>query len=103
MSNSKPSQDDYTKIPATDGTGTKLPALISADIQEVAAWFCNLDHEDQAQFFLEASKIAETWQGQSSNQWWWVGREISLQIAQDKKNKPAVDMLNSINDGLGLS
>ncbi len=93
-------QTDYTKIPSTDGTGTKMPALISAEVEEVAAWFCSLDHEEQAQFFIEVSKIAETWQGQASNQWWWIGREISLRVEMSKENKSAADMIACILGGI---
>lgn len=100
MNTSDPDQTDYTKIPSTDGTGTKMPALISAEVEEVAAWFCGLDHEEQAQFFIEVSKIAETWQGQAANQWWWIGREMSLRIEMSKENKSAADMIAYILGGI---
>lgn len=100
MTNQNNDQSDYTKIPSTDGTGTKFPALISAETREIAAWFCNLDHEDQAEFFLEVSRIAKTWQGAASNQWWWVGREISIQVAKDRGNEPAAEMIAQVSRGI---
>jgi hypothetical protein len=100
MNNSDSNQNDYEEIPSANGSDRKVRALIPAEIEKVAAWFCNLDHEDQAEFFLEASRIAETWQGQAGNQWWWVGREIYLRIQLDKSNQPAANMIACILSGI---
>jgi len=100
MTSNESDQIDHEEIPSANETGTKLPATIPADIEEVAAWFCNLDHEEQAHFFLEVSRIAETWQGQAGNQWWWVGREIYLRVQLDKSNQPAANMIACILSGI---
>lgn len=100
MTQQNSDQSDHEETPSVNGFGRKLPALIPAEIEKVAAWFCNLDHEDQAQFFIDVSKIAETWQGQATNQWWWVGREMSLRIQLDKSNQPAADMIACILGGI---
>jgi|694.fasta_scaffold10227_8 hypothetical protein len=100
MANQSSNQDDHEEIPSANGFGRKVPALIPAEIEKVAAWFCNLDHEEQAQFFIDVSKIAETWQGQATNQWWWVGREIHLRIQLDKGSQLAANMIACILSGI---
>lgn len=104
MTQQNSDQSNHEEIPSSNGLGRKLPALIPAEIEKVAAWFCNLDHEDQAQFFLQASRIAETWEsGAATDQWWWVGREIYLRIQLDKSNQPTADMIACILSGIEAS
>jgi hypothetical protein len=45
--------------------------------ETLAAAFCDMDDEQQAQFFIEAARIAETWTSSSRHmQWFYVGRHL---------------------------
>lgn len=43
---------------------------------QVAAAFCALTDDDQAQVFIEIARIASTWERSSGMQWWAVGRHL---------------------------
>jgi hypothetical protein len=42
----------------------------------VAAWFCELNDEGQADFFIEVARIAEGWKVHQGQQWWLVGSHL---------------------------
>jgi hypothetical protein len=43
----------------------------------LAAAFCEMDDEQQAQFFIEAARIAQTWPSEAkAMQWFYVGRHL---------------------------
>jgi len=59
----------------------------------IATAFCEMCDEDQAQFFIEAAKIAETWENPQSHQWYLVGRHLrTCSCSTDE----ARDMVSSI-------
>jgi len=55
----------------------KLTVNVKLTPAELAAAFCELDDEAQAQFFIDAARIAETWGGAGpAMQWFTVGRHL---------------------------
>lgn len=49
---------------------------IGLDMATVAAWFCELDDEAQADFFIEVAKRAEDWATRPEMQWIRVGAHL---------------------------
>ncbi len=43
---------------------------------ELAAAFCEMDDDAQAQFFIECARIAEGWPASASMQWYRVGEHL---------------------------
>lgn len=43
---------------------------------ELAAAFCEMDDERQAQFFIDVARIATLWDGDPGIQWMRVGRHL---------------------------
>jgi hypothetical protein len=39
---------------------------VEIDVEELAALFCNLDNNEQAEFFNHVSKISESWEAQNA-------------------------------------
>ncbi len=54
----------------------KVTAEIELTPEQAAEIFCEWGDEEQAQFFIEAARIAETWDGPPSWQWYRVGRHL---------------------------
>jgi hypothetical protein len=58
------------KIKATTTTEFDL------SVETAAVWFADLGDEEQAQFFIEVAKVAETWTHSAMQQWYMVGRHL---------------------------
>jgi hypothetical protein len=55
----------------------KLTVEVKLTPVEIAEAFCEMDDEAQAQFFVEAARIAETWTGVGRcMQWFYVGKHL---------------------------
>ena len=55
----------------------KLDVDVKLTPLQLAEAFCEMDDEAQAQFFIEAAAIAQTWNGAGrSMQWFSVGRHL---------------------------
>lgn len=49
---------------------------IGLDIETAAAWFCELDDEQQADFFIAVARRAESWAVRPETQWISVGQHL---------------------------
>jgi hypothetical protein len=49
---------------------------VELDVELVAKWFCELDDEKQADFFIQVAKRAKGWERDQGHQWWLVGRHL---------------------------
>lgn len=61
------------------GVEIKVETKITLDVATVANAFCEMSDEQQAQFFIEAAKLATAWndgRGATGMQWWYVGRHL---------------------------
>ena len=55
----------------------KLTVDLALSPAELAASFCDLNDEEQAQFFIDVARIAQGWKGvYRSMQWFSVGRHL---------------------------
>ena len=54
----------------------KLEVEIKLTPRQLAEAFCDLDDEQQADFFIEAARIAASWRDGAVMQWWYVGRHL---------------------------
>ncbi len=67
---------------------------------ELAEFFCALDDEQQAQFFVECDRIARSWVGTTAghgHQWWLVGRHLATCTCS---NDDARDMIRELAAGI---
>ncbi len=77
---------------------TKTETLtIGLDMATVAAWFCELDDEAQADFFVEVAKRAEGWAVDPGGQWMRIGSHLrTCDCATDE----ARELIRHIHYGL---
>lgn len=56
----------------------ELTVRVSLSPRQIAELFCEMNDEDQAQFFIETAAIAATWKTDMGTgwQWWRVGRHL---------------------------
>ena len=56
----------------------KINKLVELELspKELATAFCLMGDENQAQFFIEASEIAKTWDGSAEYQWSVIGGHL---------------------------
>lgn len=51
---------------------------ITLDLKEMAECFCEMNDDDQAQFFVEVAKIMETWPTMAKdNQPYYIGKHLA--------------------------
>ncbi len=67
---------------------------------QLAEMFCEMIDEDQAQFFIEAARIAATWptkHGGASYQWYVVGKHLqTCECSTDDARSMVQDICNGI-------
>jgi hypothetical protein len=77
---------------------TKTETLtIGLDMATVAAWFCELDDEAQADFFVEVAKRAESWAVNPDGQWMRVGSHLRT---CDCSTDEARELIRNLHYGL---
>ncbi len=78
---------------------TTTKQTVTLDVDLAAAWFCELDDERQADFFIEVARLAARWHGSHdhTHQWWLVGRHLRN---CDRSTQEARDIVTSLHDGL---
>ncbi len=78
----------------------KSTTEVEVDMETLAQCFANMNDEDQAQFFIEVAKIAESWSAfRAESQWWYVGRHLATcRCSTDS----ARDMIRSLADAINL-
>ena len=64
----------------------------------LAEVFADWGDEDQAQFFIEVARIAETWEGGDFDQWYAVGRHL---VTCSCSSPEARDLIRSLARGVG--
>jgi hypothetical protein len=55
---------------------TTTTMTMSLDVEMAAKWFCALDDEKQADFFIACAREAKSWQGRAGYQWYLVGAHL---------------------------
>ena len=76
----------------------KLSVDVKLSVVELATAFCELDDEQQAQFFIESARIAESWDGAGRvMQWHSVGRHLATCVCSTYE---AREMVRSIADSV---
>lgn len=48
---------------------------VEVTIEQIASWFAAMDDDQQAKFFVEVAKIAQSWKDPGM-QWWLVGSHL---------------------------
>lgn len=69
-------------------------------IEKLAEIFCGMDDEQQAQFFIECTKLAGNWKHPAHSQdqqWWSVGKHLGECTCS---TDAAREMIHSIADGI---
>ena len=66
-------------------------------IEAVAAWFCGLDDELQADFFVQVARLAEHWPERQRQQWLQVGGHLAT---CECSTPGAVALIDALHDGL---
>ena len=75
----------------------KTATEVEVDIATLAKCFAHMQDEDQAQFFIEVAKIAETWPYRGDTQWYYVGSHLrNCECSTDA----ARDMIRSIAEAV---
>jgi hypothetical protein len=81
----------------------KLALDVKLTPKQLAEAFCEMNDEDQAQFFIECAAIAATWKvdpremsGGPGMQWWSAGRHLAT---CDCSTHEAREMVRDIADG----
>jgi hypothetical protein len=69
---------------------------VALDLELVAAWFCELNDEQQADFFIKVSSKADEWSHHQNSQWYLVGRHLRDCSCS---NRIAREMVQSISEG----
>ncbi len=64
---------------------------------ELARFFCEMDDEQQAEFFIACARHAKEWDFSAHGQWFAVGRHLK---ECDCSNDSARDMVKCLNLGL---
>ena len=59
----------------TAHVSTHTTTDVAMDVELVAKWFCGLNDEQQAQFFIEVARTGLTWTD-PGHQWWGLGRHL---------------------------
>ena len=54
----------------------KTERTVELSIETVAQWFCELNDEQQADFFIAVAAEAHTWPHHADHQWYLVGRHL---------------------------
>lgn len=57
----------------------RVPTTVEIEMtpRMLAEAFCDMDDEDQAQFFIECAEIAKGWPHAGGMQWHFVGRHLA--------------------------
>ncbi len=83
-----------------DACYMKLSVDLKLTPEQLAEAFCDLNDEQQAQFFIEAARIGETWptkHGGASVQWYKIGKHLqTCECSTDD----ARSMVRDIHDGV---
>lgn len=77
---------------------TKAETLtISLDITTMAMWFCELDDEQQADFFIKVAEHTKNWPNRAEMQWLRVGGHLRTCACS---TDDARELINSLHYGL---
>lgn len=76
----------------------RLELKIRLTPAQVAEAFCEMDDEQQAQFFIECARIAAGWDGQF-RQWFYVGKHLRT---CECSNDNALAMVAEIAEGASV-
>lgn len=76
---------------------TTTKRTVALDMSLAADWFCELNDEQQADFFIEVARRSSRWVRDHTNQWWLVGRHLGT---CDCSTEEARDMVKALHDGL---
>lgn len=78
----------------------KLTVDVALTPAQLAEAFCDMNDEDQAQFFIEVAALAEKWPDRSGMQWILVGRHLrECGCSTDQ----ARELVRTIVEGMAIS
>lgn len=55
---------------------TTVTTTIELGIEQAAEWFCGLDDDQMAKFFVAVAEGAKRWPRDADNQWYYVGGHL---------------------------
>jgi len=71
--------------------GDTLP---DSAVRPLAVEFCKMDDDQQAQFFVEAARIMDTWGiGKRDQQAWYIGRHLATCACSTEEGRELVRMI----------
>jgi hypothetical protein len=76
--------------------------VVTLDIDLVAQWFCGLNDEAQADFFIAVARQAEGehWPSDQGNQWWLVGKHlVTCACGTDEARNMVIELNNGLRAG----
>lgn len=85
----------------TPGIEAEITTKVTLTLEQVAAWFANLDDDSQARFFVEVAKAAKNWKSNSglgaSWQWYQIGSHLkNCECATEE----AREIVRAMHEGL---
>lgn len=76
----------------------KVEVEIKLTPLRLAEAFCEMNDEDQAQFFIEAARVCRTWAaGGPGMQWWMVGKHLATYACSTEE---ARDLIRDVVAGM---
>lgn len=82
----------------------KVEVEIKLTPLRLAEAFCEMNDEDQAQFFIEAARVCRTWDDETGRamQWWSVGKHLSACACSTEEARDLIrDIVGGMEHGRG--